>query len=672
MGRHCPPINHLLFADDTMFFGKSNAASCSTLIAILAKYEAASGQCINRSKSAITFSSKTSLECKTRAKRELNIENEGGIGKYLGLPEHFGRKKRDIFASIVDRIKQRAQSWTARFLSGAGKMVLLKAVLASMPTYAMSCFKLPMSLCKQIQSVLTRFWWDIKPELRKMCWVSWEKLTLPKGAGGLGFREIEVFNDALLAKHTWKLLRNPSSLLGQTLLNKYCLHQDLLTCSAPNAASHGWRGILAGRDIINRGMGWSVGNGESIPIWRQNWLSINHQAGPMGPPTEEALNLKVKDLILPHAAEWDVDQIRLHLPHHEKEIRKLVLSSNDLQDERIWLYEKSGEYSAKTGYAVAKVNNGGGAVTFNWKQCVWNVKCSPKLKHFLWKLKNNALAVGEALLKRGMQVDGKCKRCGALETVFHVMFSGPFAVKVWDLAPATLVPSSSSCHSMEDLLKSCTRMVNLPPTGLSAPLYPWIFWVLWTSRNQFIFEDKSFSEAAMMLKAIVNAKEWQSATQKPKKSTASSKDCPPSSTQNQVNATTLYSDAAWNSSTCAGGLGWVIKDHLGSTLTQGSSPRSLVPSALVAEALALKEGLSKATLAGIKDIVCLSDSKCLVQLLTGNKSVTALRGILHDICVLSRSFTSISYRFISRVCNAQADELAKLALFLLSNGSVVN
>lgn len=77
---------------------------------------------------------------------------------------------------------------------------------------------------------------------------------------------------------------------------------------------------------------------------------------------------------------------------------------------------------------------------------------------------------------------------------------------------------------MEDLLKACTGMVNLPPLGLSNPLYPWIFWVLWTSRNQLLFEDKSFSEADMVLKAIKNAKEWQSATQKPEKPTASPKD----------------------------------------------------------------------------------------------------------------------------------------------------
>ena len=381
VARNCPPINHLLFADDTMFFGKSNTASCATLLSILDRYEKASGQCINRAKSAITFSSKTNQECRTRVKRELNINNEGGIGKYLGLPEHFGRRKRDIFASIVDRIRQRAQSWTSRFLSGAGKMVLLKSVLAAMPTYAVSCFKLPVSLCKQIQSVLTRFWWDVKPELRKMSWISWDRLTFPKSAGGLGFREIEVFNDALLAKHTWQLLKNPTSLLGQTLLNKYCKDTDLLTCSAPNSSSHGWRGILAGRDVIRKGMGWSVGNGANIKVWRDNWLSTDRQLAPIGPPTAQNQDLKVKDLLLPAAAGWNVDEIRRHLPHHEEQIRKLI-PCTDQEDELVWLLEKSGSYSTKSGYALTKLHKGNLNDAFNWKRFVWNVECSPKIKHF--------------------------------------------------------------------------------------------------------------------------------------------------------------------------------------------------------------------------------------------------------------------------------------------------
>lgn len=136
-----------------------------------------------------------------------------------------------------------------------------------------------------------------------------------------------------------------------------------------------------------------------------------------------------------------------------------------------------------------------------------------------------------------------------------------------------------------------------------------------------------------------------------------------------VTASHLFSDAAWNSSSCAGGLGWVIKSSSGNIFLHGSSPKRYVASALAAEALALKEGLSKAILAGLKDIVCSSDSRCLIQLLTGNKSVTAIKWILHDICVLSQSLNSISYHFIARSCNVQADELAKNFLFLLSCSS---
>jgi len=61
-------------------------------MSILGKYEEASRKKINQDKSSITFSSKTQNEIKERAKRDLSIQKEGGQGKYLGLPELFGRK----------------------------------------------------------------------------------------------------------------------------------------------------------------------------------------------------------------------------------------------------------------------------------------------------------------------------------------------------------------------------------------------------------------------------------------------------------------------------------------------------------------------------------------------------------------------------------------------------
>ena len=169
VGLGIPRINHLLFADDTMFFCKSDSKSCSVLMKILHRYESVSGQKINKAKSAITFSAITSEASKESAQLILGIQKIGGLGKYLGLPEMFGRKKRDIFNQIIDRIRQRSLSWSSRFLSAAGKTTMLKSVLAAMPSYTMSCFKLPGSLCKRIQSALTRFWWDSSVDKKKMC-----------------------------------------------------------------------------------------------------------------------------------------------------------------------------------------------------------------------------------------------------------------------------------------------------------------------------------------------------------------------------------------------------------------------------------------------------------------------------------------------------------------------
>ncbi|CAA7016157.1 unnamed protein product [Microthlaspi erraticum] len=632
VSRRSPAVNHLLFADDTMFFTKTHPSSVLALLNIIRRYEEASGQRINTSKSSITFSGKTPPEIRSRVKATLGIDKEGGVGKYLGLPENFGIRKRDIFTGIVDKIRQKSINWTHRFLSGAAKQVLLKSVLSTMPSYAMSCFKLPKSLCKRIKSVLTRFWWDDNLDKRKMSWVSWDKLTIPKNCGGLGFREIEVFSDALLAKIGARMIQHPDSLLSQVLMGKYCHYYSFMEAPVPSNASHGWRSIVAGREVLRKGLASQF--------------------------------LKVRDLIHPLTNSWNLEAIRLHIPHHEQEIRKLQLSSTQVKDALRWLPVKTGRCTTKTGYALTKkFLEPSFADGFNWQSNLWRVKTSPKHKFFLWKASANALSVGSALLVRGMPTDGKCIRCGMIEDVMHVLLACPYAQRVWRLAPVIYKPDQLTCTSVKSLLSNARRMINLPPTGIYlTPLFPWIVWFLWKARNIRIFESKTISEEDTVHKAISEAKNWQGAQEaRDKTTTITASQSDPLLVVNR-DVALCFVDAAWQAGNCSGGMGWLFKDAQGHPISQGTSSRPFLPSALAAEAVAIKLALSDARAADISRLICFSDCKELILLLNSGGHSNEIQGILLDISSLLSSFLSLEFKFIPRAQNSEADVLAKSSL----------
>jgi hypothetical protein len=103
----------------------------------------------------------------------LRLEAEGG--KYLVLPTYIGRNRTRAFAYIKEKILKRIRGWKERFLSKAGKEILIKAVTQAIPTYAMVCFDITKTLCDDITQLICCFWWSQQENEHRAHWIGWEK-----------------------------------------------------------------------------------------------------------------------------------------------------------------------------------------------------------------------------------------------------------------------------------------------------------------------------------------------------------------------------------------------------------------------------------------------------------------------------------------------------------------
>lgn len=135
---------------------------------------------MNMDKSSIHFAKGCSGSLREEIKNILEVNNEALCEKYPGMPTEVGSSTNGAFKYLKDRVWKRVQGWMERALSSGGKEVLIKAVAQAIPTYSMSCFKLPRGLCKHFDGLLRSFWWGSKEGKCRTCWVAWNDIIKPK------------------------------------------------------------------------------------------------------------------------------------------------------------------------------------------------------------------------------------------------------------------------------------------------------------------------------------------------------------------------------------------------------------------------------------------------------------------------------------------------------------
>lgn len=277
--------------------------------------------------------------------------------------------------------------------------------------------------------MIREFWWGDEEERRKVHWMSWERMTQPKSAGGIGFRDMHLFNLALLARQGWKLVQNPESLCARVLKSKYYPKDDILDTVFSSGASPVWRGIEQGLELLKKGLIWRVGNGKSIQIQRDQWIPRNE--GLKSAKFIRRSRLRwVNQLINSESKEWDKELIEnIFFPFDAEEILKIKIPTAKVDDCIAWHYEKTGLFTVRSAYKLAASLNRNSAVDASssisgagnrsiW-DVIWKMNIPERIKIFRWRIATGTLATKKNKCKRTIVHDNVCDICGNGEEDEH-------------------------------------------------------------------------------------------------------------------------------------------------------------------------------------------------------------------------------------------------------------
>ncbi|XP_031121085.1 uncharacterized protein LOC116024331 [Ipomoea triloba] len=438
VARGAPPVSHLFFAYDSLLFFKANIHEAGAVKQCLSEYEAMSGQAVSYAKSSVCFSRNTYPADREEVVAVLGVSQAANFGRYLGLPSFVGRNKRAVFSYIEDKIKQRIGSWNKGLISRAGKEVLLKSVAQSMPTFSMSVFMLPHSVCQSIERVMNRYWWGSGGD-RSIHWMAWDQLCVPKKYGGLGFKDLRAFNLAMLGKQAWRFLTNPQSLVARIYKARYYPKTTFVDATIGGCPSFCWRSIMAAHELICSGVRRRIGNGNTTLIWGHPWLPDDPSPMIMSDMPPLLNGSLVSGLVDPATNTWDQSILQdIFQPHDVERILSIPISPG-YEDSWYWHGNPRGCYTVKDGYRRICGEFQDNPGTFDRWLSVWKLKSPPKWKDLLWRALTNVLPTTTNLLIKRVDVQPTCPMCGLTnENVMHSLVLCEFSSLVWHEAAVAL------------------------------------------------------------------------------------------------------------------------------------------------------------------------------------------------------------------------------------------
>ena len=330
-------------------------------------------------------------------------------------------------------MKRKFNSWSVRALSFAGRLLLIKTVIAGITNFWCSSFMLPKACIKRINSLCGVFLWKGNIEDRHTARVSWEVVTKPKTEGGLGVRNLEIWNKACILKLIW-LLFFEAGLIWVAWCTETVLNGDLNSFwTVKPSTRNSWlvNKLLKLRSEIYDWIKLRVRNGETCRLWTDNWSTFGCLKSYLATDLNSSLGIRENATLssLFRNNHWNLPH-----PRSEKQLQlHTFLTTVELTTEEDfyeWELEGNIQTTFSTGKVYAILSRHGENVP--WVHIVGIVGGIPKHSFLCRLFLLNRCPTRDRLLSWGLLTSPTCLLCNSSpESCDHLYFLCPYSWSLW-------------------------------------------------------------------------------------------------------------------------------------------------------------------------------------------------------------------------------------------------
>ena len=269
----CSSLNltHLVFADDLMVFCKGNLSSFTRLFEAVSLFSSISGLNLSTGK-CFCFFGNVPTDVKASV-LSLSGFTEGTLPiTYLGLPLVSKSLNARDCQPLIIKITKRIELWTNKFISQGGRLQLIDSILAAIQSYWARFLFFPDKVVKRLSSIFAKFLWAGKLDGKCVYKVAWRDCCYPKIEGGLGLKDLYIWNTAAVLYQLWRIINKADSLWIQWLYQYEIKRKCFWTMSVPTASPWSWRIILKSRSRALNFIKYQPGTSSSFLLWHDPWL----------------------------------------------------------------------------------------------------------------------------------------------------------------------------------------------------------------------------------------------------------------------------------------------------------------------------------------------------------------------------------------------------------------